>query len=209
VIWVTGLPHSGTTAMWSLLTAAGFDGGDDIKWEGDGKGGEWWPLVNLGVEMLMSYQGFVGPQQVGWNRWDAARWLAAVKPVVDRLRALPFPDVVKLPDYGQQLLFAVVRPEKLIIVERDVSAWVRSMMSNVHARRVGRRELAEAWKVGTAMLKQVADWMGVDHVVVEFPRFVDDVEYAAETVAGFVGVDLDVFVEAHRRSMLEGMVTFR
>lgn len=173
-MFITGLPGSGTTWTYAVLSQL-FDGGEDVHWSSGRKGGEWNPLRRYTLNMHRALLGHVEPTYAPWPIDDDKRreWLDT-NPKPEHLPAL-----VKVPDWGVCRLYEEYDHRSLLVV-RPTGSWLESTRTKRRTMNgIDPTRLVAGAAAAVEKMRETAD------LIVEWPRALDDPDYFSEVV----GVD--------------------
>lgn len=185
-VYVTGTGYSGTTFVIELAQALGLDVGAPLTHSLDHKKGfEWIPFKNFAQQTATLLGRKFEPECVNWVRVlpeNEAIVRAQAGPV---LADMEFPQIVKCPDYGQSVVLDLINPGMTVIVHRSMEKVAVAMKNQnfLALQRLSISELCDSIAMQLGVLMDNVIRHGRPYRIIEFPRVVDDVEYATEMLA--------------------------
>lgn len=198
-IVVTGVGYSGTTFVIRLAKELGWDIGEpQLHGRDERKGMEWEPFWKFSVQVSRYLGRQYEPVQRWWSRTlienrDIIR--EAVKSDIDQM---PFPSIVKCPDYGQMEFVDLLQPELIIVCHRKLEDVAKSMKSdNIYAlQNLSLQEVYDGVALAYGHLMDAVQNSGIDARIVSFPHMALDSEYAAKALAEPLKTDKETFLKA-------------
>lgn len=175
---ITGLGHSGTTYVHSLLTeATGWSVGmEELHGVSPRQGREHLGLLAPATDAMHRLRLRPDEPLQTEFRWDWRK--EDLSDIEDQIEELP--ELVKIPQLGVLGLLSTVDPDWIVVVDRQLDEWVRSMQSNGDARQLDVQELYRRGAIGKAQILETVIRVGCPVTYVQFPKVAQNVSYASE-----------------------------
>lgn len=184
---VTGVGYSGTTFVMRLARELGWDLDEaNLHGRDERKGLEWEPFWKLSTE-VSKYLGRVHePVKPWWTRVLLHNPDLIRDSLKEQLNAMPFPPIVKCPDYGQSLFLDLLEPEMVIICHRNLKDIAQSMKAdNIFAlQNLSLQEVYDGVALAYGHLVNDVQICGLNSVIAAFPAMVLNMEYAWSVLGG-------------------------
>lgn len=215
-IYVTGLLNSGTTWMFNLLWRSGYDVGNINDLNGNNvlpemrKGGEWQPFFKIakkiGIELFSEeeqYPFLTSTRKCNINNLKSLRDTINEKFPVSHLE---FPELVKVPEFGQCFLLDKIKPKHTVVMLRNMEDWVDSVLG-------GKDETLQAEVIrggifAKGCLYYELDRCNLDYTVLYYPKAALDSKYTYKKIKHLLDgkVTKEQFTDIHKKLLNLGWI---
>lgn len=199
LVFVVGVPHSGTTWCAALLAACGYDLGSDLHHADSGispwHGKEWRPAFDL-LGDASGALGMVGARdRPDWWVHDESQVKRVRWNYGDRIMTLQWPPLVKYPGSGAPHFWDLIQPGFVVIMVRDPVEWAHSMSLEPYMRIPFDQRVDQYQAACQDIIHRTQNR---PHTVMEFESAAADAEEAWRCLSGVPGLRRETLSRAHR-----------